>query len=64
MILPATDLQAMMQTNASYGKESCLASLLYIVEYYCRLREVLMTGKVEFKTRTELRVKAYLKEIR
>lgn len=64
MILPAADLQAMLQTNATYDKESCLASLRNIVEYYCRLREVLMTDKVEFKTKAEWRVREYLKDMR
>lgn len=64
MILPPADLQAMHQTNTSYDKQSCLTSLHNIVAYYCSLREALMTNKVEFKTRAELRVREYLKAVR
>jgi hypothetical protein len=64
MILPNADLQAMLKTNATYDKASCLASLRSIVDYYCRLREVLMTDKVEFKVRAERQVRAYFEGIR
>ncbi|MCF2447273.1 aminoglycoside 6-adenylyltransferase [Dyadobacter sp. CY345] len=63
MILPASDLEAMLKTNASYDQETCLHSLKNAVAFYRILRNSLMTNKIQYRTKAELRVMTYLEDI-
>ncbi len=63
MILPGSDLEAMLKTNASYDQETCLHSLKNAVAFYRTLRNSLKTNKIQYRTKAELRVMEYLEEI-